>query len=403
MNGDAMSNFKKMSWFLLVFVLLNAFKSDQIGKTIYISVGTDTLKLMQEHFSIGQHISYEDEKFSVIEVPEDKIEIISQLIHKNFGRCGGFMVEATKDNAILDWTLNKKLHKADPDIYSIGKHEDIFSALPKISEKNILQTIDHLSRYKNRYYRSSYGQKSQEYVLKLWKKITGNHPKITVEKFHHSDFPQTSIVLNWEGSENETEIVVLGGHGDSIAGFFPSNHVSAPGADDNASGIATISEVLKVLIDIDFQPKRSIKFISYAAEEVGLKGSHHIAQKAHEDGLNIVGVLQLDMTNFKGSMDDIILISDHTDQTQNEFIGQLIDTYLPELSWSYHECGYACSDHASWTRYGYPASFPFEARMDEYNPEIHTGRDTLNISNNSSAHARKFAKLALAYLYELSS
>ncbi|WP_370660982.1 M20/M25/M40 family metallo-hydrolase [Massilia cavernae] len=43
----------------------------------------------------------------------------------------------------------------------------------------------------------------------------------------------------------------------------------APGADDDASGIAGLTEVLRVLAAGDYKPRRTIKLIAYAAEEVG--------------------------------------------------------------------------------------------------------------------------------------
>jgi leucyl aminopeptidase len=69
----------------------------------------------------------------------------------------------------------------------------------------------------------------------------------------------------------------------------------APGADDNASGIAVVTETLRAIIASGFKPKRTIKFIGYAAEEVGLRGSKAIAQDYKNQGLNIVGVAQFDM------------------------------------------------------------------------------------------------------------
>ena len=110
--------------------------------------------------------------------------------------------------------------------------------------------------------------------------------------------------------------------------------------------------------------------------------------------------MQLDMTNFKGSTNDIYLITDNTNATQNAFVGSLVDTYvgLPRANTA---CGYACSDHASWTRAGFVASFPFEAQMGQHNPTIHSANDTLAQSGNNANHALKFARVATAYLGEL--
>ncbi|MEO8552491.1 MAG: M28 family peptidase, partial [Kofleriaceae bacterium] len=134
--------------------------------------------------------------------------------------------------------------------------------------------------------------------------------------------------------------------------------------------------------------------------EIGLLGSQAIVKDFQRAHTNVVGVLQLDMTNFQGSDRDIWLMKDFTSTDQNVFLEQLIDTYVG-ASWGLDACGYACSDHASWTRAGVPASMPFESRMQQRNKHIHTKRDTLAQSGDEASHALKFARLAAAYAIEL--
>jgi len=207
-------------------------------------------------------------------------------------------------------------------------------------------------------------------------------------------------VLTIAGASKET--IIVGGHQDSISGYFSGPKVRAPGADDNASGIATITEIIRVLVDRSYQPQKTIKFMAYAAEEVGLLGSKEIAKSYKERSENVVGVMQLDMVNYKGTQNfDIVLMNDYTNAEQNKFIGSLIDTYLPGIKWAYDSCGYACSDHASWHMQGFPASVPFEAKMRDMNGRIHTANDTINVSGDNADHAAKFAKLALSFIVEL--
>jgi leucyl aminopeptidase len=143
--------------------------------------------------------------------------------------------------------------------------------------------------------------------------------------------------------------------------------------------------------------------MAYAAEEVGLRGSQEIATSYANAGVNVVGVMQLDMTNYKGSVNDIYVYTDYTDSAQNTFVTNLIKTYLPTLKVGTDRCGYGCSDHASWTAKGYYASLPFEAAFNQDNPYIHTANDTYANSGNQADHALKFARLALAYAVELGS
>ena len=108
------------------------------------------------------------------------------------------------------------------------------------------------------------------------------------------------------------------------------------------------------------------------------------------------------MTNYQGSREDIVFMQDYTDPDQVDFSVDLIKTYLPDLKYGFSRCGYGCSDHASWHNQGYSAVMPFESKMEDINPYIHTRND--NFSNSGDAlHALKFAKLAYAWVIELSN
>ncbi|MCO4754303.1 MAG: hypothetical protein KC478_07460, partial [Bacteriovoracaceae bacterium] len=108
-----------------------------------------------------------------------------------------------------------------------------------------------------------------------------------------------------------------------------------------------------------------------------------------------------DMTNFKGTDDlDIVFMNDFTNKAQNLFLAKLVDTYV-KVPWGWSQCGYGCSDHASWHNAGFPASIPFESTMGDINRKIHTKKDTIEQSGGNADHAEKFAKLAVAFMVEL--
>ncbi|MEO6366203.1 MAG: proprotein convertase P-domain-containing protein, partial [Luteimonas sp.] len=148
------------------------------------------------------------------------------------------------------------------------------------------------------------------------------------------------------------------------------------------------------------------KFMGYAAEEVGLRGSNAIAQSFKTANRNVVGVLQLDMTNYKsGTGVDMQLISDYSNAEVKTFLANLFDQYLVPLGHrrGSYTCGYGCSDHASWTSAGYPSGMMFEAGNASGSPfaQIHTANDTLANMGESAANSVKFAKFGLAFLGEL--
>jgi leucyl aminopeptidase len=256
-----------------------------------------------------------------------------------------------------------------------------------------------LAAFNNRYYTSETGVAAARSVQARWQEIAAKIPGASVALFNHEGWSQPSVIMTIPGSETPDEIVVLGGHLDSINGWG-DNSARAPGADDNASGIAVLTESARVLAESGFRPKRTIQFMGYAAEEVGLRGSQDIAESYSAGGKKVVGVIQYDMSNFKGSAEEIFLLTDHVNGTLSEFVGKLIDTYVG-VKRSTTECGYACSDHASWDAKGFPAAMAFEASFDDMNHALHTDRDTLATSGGDASHSVPFTKLAVAFAVEL--
>ncbi|HEX7815026.1 M20/M25/M40 family metallo-hydrolase [Dyella sp.] len=280
--------------------------------------------------------------------------------------------------------------------YEIDQHNIVQHLSAQIQEPRMAQVINQLTQLRTRRHDSDGGARAPGIIAELWRGWSAHRTDVEVKLVSHVRTPQKSVELTIKGSERPDEFIVLGGHLDSDA-----KGPVAPGADDNASGIASLSEALHVLLENDFRPRRSLKFIAYAAEEFGLVGSGEIAANHRESNIDVLGVMQLDMTNYKGSNEEIWIYEDFTDSRQNDFLRQLLTIYQPQLRVAASRCGYGCSDHESWTRYGYPASFPHEARMDQSNPYIHSAQDTIERSGSGTVHAAHFARLAVAYAVEL--
>jgi leucyl aminopeptidase len=330
---------------------------------------------------------------AIVAVDARELDALSAQLHAQFHRCAGFMLHDSLDDARA--ALHPSPPRPGPD-YTLDRAEAVNAVLPALDRERLLATIRELAAMKTRYYQSKTGAAASEWLRDRWRGFTTRRD-VTVELVDHG-YAQKSVILTIPGTTRAGEVVVLGGHLDSIT--MAGRAGVAPGADDDASGIATLTEVVRVLLAKDYHPARTIKVIAYAAEEVGLRGSLSIARDFQRRGINVVGALQLDMTNYQGSDRDIWLMRDFTSAPQNAFLGRLIDAYVG-ASWGYDACGYACSDHASWHRTGVPASMPFEARFVDSNRQIHTARDTLETSDANASHAIKFARLAAAYALEL--
>ncbi|MEN2427319.1 M28 family metallopeptidase [Chromobacterium vaccinii] len=344
------------------------------------------------------------ETVHLVQVDEALLPKLSDSIHENLHHCGGFIVhrDLKEAQAALKGSAAPLAGLVAPS-YAIDNQAAVNQLLPQLQDSNILGTIQSLSNYQNRFYTTGHGVNASNWIAAQWKQLAGNRGDVAVEQFAHASWPQKSVILTIKGTDNSAETIVLGGHLDSTVGSGTGESSRAPGADDDASGVASLTEVIRVLLAGNYQPRRTIKFMAYAAEEVGLRGSADIAKRFKQQQAKVVGALQLDMTNYQGDAQDIFLFTDYTNAAQNTFLANLAKTYLPSLKVGYSQCGYACSDHASWNAQGYAASFPFESSFNNSNPYIHSRNDTLASSGNQAKHALKFSQLALAYAVELGS
>ena len=345
------------------------------------------------------------ESLYLIEVTTRELPRIAATLHRKLRHCGGFMFHANESEAraaLASGALRAMPVGTRPS-YQIGHQALVAPLLAQMEEAQIAATIAGLSAFVNRYYSSPHGAEASNWLSKTWTGIAARHGGISVTQFAHAGYGQRSVIATIVGSDKAEQVIVLGAHLDSIILSSDRAAAVAPGADDDASGVAGLTEVLRVMAAANYRPRRTIKLIGYAAEEVGLRGSQDIAREFKKNKVDVVGVLQLDMTNYKGSAKDIYLISDYTDGEQNSFLEKLVAAYLPAVTVGSDRCGYACSDHAAWDALGYATSMPFESMLSQDNPHIHGKNDSYANSGNQAAHALKFARMAAAYAIELGS
>ena len=127
-----------------------------------------------------------------------------------------------------------------------------------------------------------------------------------IEMRGHPDHPMVNVVnvVAWLPGRDTTRVLVMGGHYDScicartdlgsLARFEGTQ--DAPGADDDGSGTSAVVELARVFSK--HFPRglaTSVIFVAYAAEEQGLYGSTHLAQKLHAAGYKVVSAFTDDI------------------------------------------------------------------------------------------------------------
>jgi leucyl aminopeptidase len=281
---------------------------------------------------------------------------------------------------------------------------------PLLAELSKTEMKDHLTTFTSfhtRYYKSDYGRQSSEWLLGQVRdtiKEAGAEKHVRAEHFKHS-WGQNSIIATIPGKTNST--IVIGAHQDSINLWLPSV-LAAPGADDDGSGTVTILEAFRVILQsediIKGNHQNTLEFHWYSAEEGGLLGSQAIFSSYEKEGRDVKAMLQQDMTGFitrtldAGKPESVGVIVDFVDPNLTEFIKVVIDEYC-DIPYVETKCGYACSDHASASKAGYPSAFVIESAFEYSDNHIHSTEDLMKYL--SFDHMLQHARMTLAFGYEL--
>ncbi len=267
------------------------------------------------------------------------------------------------------------------------------ASLPKTSEevkKAILDSItskelsDHIHYFasnllEGRGTGDKGGELARDYIAKQFKSYglaPGGDTETYTQKFPTSLGDSWNVIGYLEGSDPvaSKQVVIVGAHYDHLGkGKYGSRAGRAgrgkihPGADDNASGTAGVLEIAESFAEKGIKPKRTILFICFGAEEIGLVGSRYYCKNPKFPLENTVAMLNMDMIS-RGRSDSVIVygiaLSPQLDKLLDNANHANIDIRKGGMA--------PFSDHWSFYRSNVPAIM-FCTGM---NPDLHMPTDT---------------------------
>lgn len=113
-----------------------------------------------------------------------------------------------------------------------------------------------------------------------------------------------NVVAIQRGTLHPDRYVIMSGDIDSRASDATDGTTDAPGANDNASGMAGTLEAARLLTQYRFPS--SVVYAGLSGEEQGLFGGRHMAQVARDEGWDVVGVLNNDMIGNVEGIDGVV-------------------------------------------------------------------------------------------------
>jgi hypothetical protein len=176
--------------------------------------------------------------------------------------------------------------------------------------------------------------------------------------------PGTNPALNGQA-------LVISAHYDHLGFGWPDARAGAkgqlhPGADDNASGVAVMLELARLMADA--KPERSITFAAFAAEEAGLLGARHYVRTAQTPGAPFalsghIADLNLDTVGRLGDGKVTVFDAGSAREMPFIFMGASAVTGIPTQVVTQQV---DASDHTAFVEAGVPAVQLFASVASDY-------------------------------------
>lgn len=384
----------------LLFFTANAFASDHV---------LVAPKCLLKHAAFSYNTLSTTHSLSLIQTNEAGVDQLIKLKNNKHKPCGGFMdvTEAWQATKSVHSDANAFLTSYDTPIqhnlknkssYQIRYQSQVNQLLSQLNPQAMWGNLTTLTNFPDRYSRGDNGVKAAEWFKATMEKLandTGHHDDVTAYYIQTPGYKQPSVVVQFGHLNENKSGVVIGAHMDTMSSAWEKK----PGADDDGSGSVVVLEAARTLLSSGMQFQQPIYFVWYAAEEQGLVGSQKVVKEFKKLNIPVKAVMHFDCTGYAYHNESTMwVMDDYTNQDLTTYMTQLISTYVKKPV-KHSRCGYACSDHASWTQAGYPATIPAEAAYEHSNPYMHSSNDTME--KLSLEHMTDYAKLAVATAVEL--
>jgi len=217
------------------------------------------------------------------------------------------------------------------------------------------------------------------------------YTEVDTPQFYYSGW-HYNVKVTKPGVAEPDKVIVIGGHYDSWVGAEqqPGRMEYAPGADDDGSGVALTMEIARALADVPL--RKTVIFMPFAAEEIGLLGAWDAATYFYNTGAKLEVMYNFDMVaytansywDFNFSSGDITAYRNFSVATANR-----VSELIPIITFAG-----GSSDHYPFDQLGFPIVNHIES---DFNPFWHLNGDVTSAMNFSYfAEITKSALVSLA-------
>ena len=279
----------------------------------------------------------------------------------------------------------------------------ISEMLAQVDMDSLMATVQHLQDYGSRIWNSANAFAASDWIAE---RMRGYGLEVEQQAFNANTWMGSgaagpNVIGILRGTTYPDTYVVCGSHLDSFSYEAMYGGGTAPGADDNATGVASVLESARIMSQYEFE--YSIVFCAYGCEEMGLYGSGAYAVRCQQQGMDIIGYFNNDMNGYlSGDQIHIDLIYPNSVEPIGNYYMNVANIYYPEMPVRHVNFTQGDSDHTSFNNNGYMGIYPFED-YQHYSPNIHTPQDLIGPSVNSFGMSQRYCQMNIACLAEIAN
>lgn len=286
-------------------------------------------------------------------------------------------------------------------------NQELINYTQSIHKDSLQHNVQTLQNFGSRYAFNPNRVEIAQYLKNRFEQY-GLETKIDSFYIENFEYPYYSGIINngWQynvvaekrGQYAPDTFFVVGAHYDSFASFDTLTYFNnSPGADDNASSVATVLEIARLFHKHNISPIKTLRLELYAAEELGLKGSSVAIERSHyRFNEHISAMMNLDMIGYKSDLttvDYVKLIKYDNSQELTDFCETTTNNYTTLIPMETTQMN-QYSDSYAYYIWGRRAIFIQEG---EFHPFYHTSQDLASTLDYN--YLAKIAQLAFSIAY----
>ncbi len=202
------------------------------------------------------------------------------------------------------------------------------------------------------------------------------------------------------GDHADQEILTMGHYDSFVSSWSGDPMISAPGANDNASGTAAALESARIIMEMDYQPEKTLVFLATAAEELmyaGFSGAKHYAQQAYNDERNLAMIINNDMIAWNDGTGTVNIKIHENSPHINQLALHIIENYT-SLDYIYGNL-WTFADLEPFVELGYHGIYFMENFSNQFYPWYHTIDDV--VDHLDTAYHAEITKISLGSILHL--